>query len=212
MIKVISFDLDGTLIDINFDELIWFEEIPKLYAEKYKLPIEKAKEKVFAEYHKEKGNLGWVDIDFWFDKFGLTEADKFLSDLKHNIKLFPEVKKSIFDLSKNYKLIIITRASKKFMDLKLDVENLKDYFSDVFSTVHHFKTLKKDEEIYKKVIKKLDINPEEMAHIGDHLEFDFNIPRKLGINAYYLDREKSKHGDFIVHNLSEFAKKIMEIK
>lgn len=207
MIKVVSFDLDGTLADENFDKSIWNEEIPKLYAKKYNLSIDEAKEKVFAEYEKEKGNPRWTDIEFWFDRFNLEDWSKLLNDLKHKIKLFPETIKVISDLNKNFKLVVITQSEKKFMDLKLEIENLKGYFSDIFSTVHYFEKLEKDEEIFKEIIKKLKVKPEEIAHIGNHWDFDYIIPRKLGINAYFIDREKKKFGEFIVHNLEEFKEK-----
>ena len=51
MIKLISFDLDGTLVDeTNVDRLFWYGEVPRLYAEKHGLPLADAKTKVFAEY------------------------------------------------------------------------------------------------------------------------------------------------------------------
>lgn len=33
---IISFDMDGTIFDTNFDDVLWFEEIPRLYAEENK--------------------------------------------------------------------------------------------------------------------------------------------------------------------------------
>jgi FMN phosphatase YigB (HAD superfamily) len=46
-IKLISFDLDGTLVDKNsFDKIFWEEEVPKLYAAKKGMSIEEAKKKV----------------------------------------------------------------------------------------------------------------------------------------------------------------------
>jgi FMN phosphatase YigB (HAD superfamily) len=208
MIKVISFDLDGTLADENFDKLIWNEEIPKLYAEKYGLILADAKEKVFAEYKKEEGNVRWTDIEFWFGRFGLEDWDGLLNSLKKDIKLFPETTKVLRDLRKIFKLIIITQSEKKFMKLKLETENLESYFSEIFSTVHNFNSREKSEDVYDEITKKLEVRPEEIAHIGNHWQFDFIVPRKLGINAYYLDRENNKQGEFIVHDLLEFRDKL----
>ena len=43
-------------------------------------------------------------------------------------------------------------------------------------------------------------------HVGDHYEFDYIAPKKLGIKAYYLDRNSAKpKGDFVVKNLNEFS-------
>jgi len=50
-----------------------------------------------------------------------------------------------------------------------------------------------------------------MIHIGDHEEFDYNIPRKLGITSFHLDRKKTNEGNFIVCDLKEFEKRINEL-
>lgn len=49
-----------------------------------------------------------------------------------------------------------------------------------------------------------------MVHIGDHYKFDYLVPRKIGVKAYYLDRKKEKKGEYIVHNLKEFKEKISQ--
>jgi putative hydrolase of the HAD superfamily len=43
-----------------------------------------------------------------------------------------------------------------------------------------------------------------MAHVGDHKEFDYLSPQKLGINAFYLDRNKTITGPYTVHTLPQF--------
>jgi FMN phosphatase YigB (HAD superfamily) len=36
-LKIISFDVDGTLVDLEYNNLVWFKEIPQLVAQKYKM-------------------------------------------------------------------------------------------------------------------------------------------------------------------------------
>ncbi len=48
--------------------------------------------------------------------------------------------------------------------------------------------------------------PSDAIHIGDHYEFDYIVPKSVGIKAYYLDRDGKKPKDsFTVKNLKEFA-------
>ncbi len=208
MIKVISFDLDGTLSDLNFDKLIWNTEIPKLYSEKHNVSLEEAKNKVFFEYNDDIGHHRWTDISYWFEKFGLDDYNKLLEDVKHNIKIFPEVIPILKELKEKYKLIIITQSEKRLLDIKLKAENLGEFFSETFSTPSDFKKLEKDDEIYNKIMEKLKIKPEEMIHIGDDHDFDYLIPKSLGIRSFFLDRSKEQEGEYIVHNLEEFKEKI----
>ena len=68
--------------------------------------------------------------------------------------------------------------------------------------------VKKVTEFYSMICDKMNIHPYEMIHIGDHEEFDYNIPKKLGITSFHLDREKTNEGDFIVYDLKEFEERI----
>jgi len=49
-IHVVSFDLEGTLLDMTFSEKVWNEGLPRLYAEKYRLDFSEAKKIVLKEY------------------------------------------------------------------------------------------------------------------------------------------------------------------
>lgn len=207
---IISFDMDGTIADMNFDKILWFEEIPKLYAQKNKLSFEKAKEACFKEYCKiGEEDLRWYDVKYWLEHFELKkEWQNLLNDLKHHIKLYPESKEIIKELSKEHKLIIISNAPREFLNLKIEVESINDYFDRIFSITSDFKTVKKKEDIYKEICEILKIKSEELVHIGDHYKFDYQIPRKIGVKAYYLDRKGKKKGKHVVKNLKEFKEKI----
>lgn len=209
---IISFDMDGTIVDMNFDNLVWLKEIPKLYAQKNNLSFEKAKEACWKEYCKVGDeDLRWYDVKYWLEHFGLKkEWQHLLSGLKHHIKIYPESKSILKELGKKHKLILISNASREFLDLKIEVEGLKDYFDRIFSVTSDLRKVKKEENIYKEICEILKIKPEELIHVGDHYKFDYLVPRKIGIKAYYLDRKGEKKGKHIVKDLKEFKEKISQ--
>ncbi|MDP2908425.1 MAG: HAD family hydrolase [Nanoarchaeota archaeon] len=209
---IISFDMDGTIFDTNFDDVLWFEEIPRLYAEENKISFEKAKEACMKEYSRVGDeDLRWYDVKYWLEHFGLKkEFRHMMNDLKHRVKLYPEAKEVIKELSKEYKLIVISNAMREFTDIKMEVESVKDYFDRVFSVTTDFGIVKKEESVYREICKILKVKPQELVHIGDHYKFDYEIPRKAGIKAYYLDRKGEKEGENIVKDLKEFKEKISQ--
>ena len=80
ILKIISFDVDGTLVGLEYNDLIWFKEIPELVAKKKKISFEGSLKLVQDEYNKlGEHNLNWYDINYWISYFGLEiSPDKYL--------------------------------------------------------------------------------------------------------------------------------------
>lgn len=213
MIKVISFDLDGTLVTMDYVDAVWLEEIPRLYAKKYGYKFEEAKKIVEKEYLKVGPEaLEWYDINYWIRKFELNVSWKeILSRCIDKLKLYPEVRKVLDRLKKNYELILISNAANEFIEIELNVLNLEKYFSHIFSAVSNFNKTKKDEEIYKKIYQDIKIEKDKMVHVGDNYEFDYLAAKKAGIKAFYLDRKENMNGNFVVKDLEEFEERIKNL-
>ena len=74
MPEIISFDMDGTLVDPEFTDWVWLQGIPMLYGEKAGCPFEEAKHYVVEEYLKVgEGAIEWYDIKYWFQFFHLEQ-------------------------------------------------------------------------------------------------------------------------------------------
>ena len=70
--KLISFDLDNTLIDPTYTTFVWEIGIPQHYAKKHNITISEATPIVIAEYEKiDDSSLEWYDITYWFKYFEL---------------------------------------------------------------------------------------------------------------------------------------------
>jgi HAD superfamily hydrolase (TIGR01549 family) len=209
-LEIISFDVDGTLVDLEYNDLIWFKEIPELVAKKKKINFEKSLKYVYEEYSKlGEHNLNWYDINYWITYFRLkVSPKKILEKYQSQVKIFPEVIPLLEELKKNFILIVITAMPREFLTPKM--KKLEKYFKFSFSALSDFKELK-NSEIYSKISKTLNVCPEQILHIGDHWEFDYLAAQKAGMNAIYLDRSKTKKGIFIIHNLGEAKKIIVDI-
>jgi len=207
-LRIISFDVDGTLVDLEYNDLIWFKEIPELVAKKKKISFEKSLKYVHEEYAKlGEHNLNWYDINYWISYFGIEiSPDKIFEKYEPQVKIYPEVISLLEELKKKYILIVITAMPREFLIPKM--KNLEKYFKFSFSALSDFKELK-NSEIYSKISKALKVPPKQILHIGDHWEFDYLAARKAGMNVIYLDRSNIKKGKFIINSLGE-AKKIID--
>ena len=204
MIKIISFDMDGTLVKPTYADKVWLEGLPKLYAKEKKIPIKQAKKYIYQEYEKiGKDRKEWYDIDWWFKQFQLKEHwQNLLNNYRHTIQLYPETLETLEKLSKNFELIIISNAKREFIEIQLEETKLKPYFTHVFSSLSDFNKVKKLPEVYKHILTLLKIQPHEIIHVGDSKEFDYVSPQKIGIKSFYLNREKTEKGNHILNSLS----------
>ena len=209
--KIISFDLDGTLVTMDFVDAVWLEKIPQLYANKYDISFEEAKREVEKEYLKIGPEaLEWYDIKYWIEKFDLKASWKeILLSCKDKLKLYPEVKEVIERLARDRQLIIISNAANEFIEIEMETLGLKKYFASIFSAVSNFGKTKKDKEVYEMVCYEMGIEKDGIVHIGDNYEFDYLAAKQAGIEAYYLDRKGNMNGSHVVKNLKEFEKKIL---
>jgi len=206
MIKYISFDLDGTLADDTFDKLIWHEEVPKLYAAKHGMSLDNAKLHVYAEYYRAldiERVKTWTDIGYWFGRFGLQDWQQLVKDMKKHVFLYDDTIDALEYLSKKYKLIIVSNAGQKFLDVKLEAEGLRKHFDCIFSAPDTFGVPRKNKVMFQKILDKLGVKPDEIVHIGDDHELDYEVPTALGIKSYHLVRSRSMKDKHIIHSLSE---------
>ncbi len=209
--KVVSFDLDGTLVNYVFVNSVWFEEIPRLYSIKKGISFNDALKVAKREYEKVgKERLEWYDLHYWIRKFGLNASSReVLVRFEHRIETYPEVTGVLEELHKRgFRLVIVTNANREFVELELRKPQIDKYFKHVFSSTSDFKMVKKTVNLYRRVCSLLEISPQEMIHVGDDWDFDFNVPQRLGILAFYLDRTGKNKGGCAIQSLAELNQKI----
>jgi HAD superfamily hydrolase (TIGR01549 family) len=204
--KIISFDLDGTLTNLKFADSVWLEGIPRLYSISKAVSFNYAKEAVKREYDKiGKERLEWYNLVYWIRKFDLNiTPQQLLRDFESRIAIFPEVPRVLSNLNEEgFELIIVTNARREFAELELGKAEIENHFKHVFSATSDFGLLKNTVNLYKRICSILEIAPEEMIHVGDDLNFDFNVPRKLGILAFQINRTGKHKGEYVINNLEE---------
>jgi HAD superfamily hydrolase (TIGR01549 family) len=212
MIKVISFDFDGTIATHKFADDFWLKGVPKLYAKQNHIGLKAAQKYLLEEYDKiGDKRIEWYDPAYWFNRFNINSDWKsLLKQYQQSIEIYPDVVPVLKRLSQCYPLIVSSNAKREFIDTQLDFTDLKQYFTHIFSSTSDFHTVKKVTDFYDMICKKLSIKPQEMVHVGDHKEFDYRSPQKIGITAFYLDRNKTSTGPYTVHTLSQFEEHLIK--
>ena len=64
-------DMDGTLLDRDFDNFFFEDELPRRYAARHRLSEQAAREKLLALYRSVEGDLAWTDLQYWTRTLGI---------------------------------------------------------------------------------------------------------------------------------------------
>src|SRR5512136_1061199 len=208
MIRFISLDMDGTLVNSRFVDKVWMEGLPLLYGEKHNMDLHKAKEYVIGEYMKiGSDRLEWYDLKYWIEKFHLdVTKDELLEAFEDEIEIYPEVEEALDLLAENYELVVTSNAAREFIEIELD--GLSDYFRETFSATSDFREVKKSPILYGAVCAHLGARPFEVMHIGDHCSYDYESPLQAGLDALFLDRKGHRTGSEVVGDLREAVEMI----
>jgi HAD superfamily hydrolase (TIGR01549 family) len=210
-IRIVSFDVDGTLVEGGFMDSIWLEGVPQAYAEKEGLSFEQAFDYVKNEYDKiGEHRIEWYNIDYWLRTFGLDiPYETLFKKYEDELQIYEEVERVLTVLKEDgYELVISSNAATEFIDFQ--IKPIKKFFSRIFSATSDFGQVKKTNGFFARVCTILDVKPQAVVHCGDHWVFDYLNPRKIGITAYYLDRARrtdeevtTTEDEFIISDLNE---------
>ena len=142
--QLISFDLDGTLVDFTYSSRVWEVGIPQLYAQKNAITLSEATTIVTTEYKRTgDASLEWYDIADWFKHFDLPGTGRqLMEEHRKKVRLYPEVKEVLGILRQHYELIVISNAAREFIDTEVMETSIGDYFSRIFSATSDFEQVK----------------------------------------------------------------------
>jgi putative hydrolase of the HAD superfamily len=99
------------------------------------------------------------------------------------IDVLEGVRETIEELSKNYRLMVITKGDLLDQETKLARSGLGDFF-DAFEIVP-----RKDAKIYKYVMRRHEIAPEEFLMVGNSLKSDILPVLEAGARAVFVPYE-----------------------
>jgi 5'-nucleotidase len=80
-IDVVCLDMDGTVLDLRFDNLFWLELLPRRWGEARGLDLQAARAQLRPRFEAKRGTLEWYCIDHWSEELGLD-----VPALKHELR------------------------------------------------------------------------------------------------------------------------------
>lgn len=146
-LETVFLDMDGTLLDLHFDNHFWLEHLPQRYAEQYGLHPGEAKNKLINMIMAERGTLNWYCTDYWSDRLNM-DITGLKSEVGDRIGYRPHVADFLQSLKKTgLQSVIVTNCHPDPLELKLQRTGL-DGFVDGIVSSHQLGKPKEDTEFW----------------------------------------------------------------
>jgi len=193
-LKVISFDVTGTLVSERFVDYFWLDLVPRLFAERHAVSLEEAKRIVFSKYDEiGKNDIRWYIPGYWFELFDLrVSLREALEEIRREVEVYDDAKEALERLSAKYDLVISSNLSREFIDVALSALGFRG-FKAVFSCVSDLGLTTKTPSFYSFVASRLGVPPSAILHVGDDPERDYENPVKAGLRALLVVRKGTVH-------------------
>lgn len=178
-IDTVLLDMDGTLLDLHFDNHFWLKHLPKRYAELRGISLSQANAQLQPLFEQHSGQLNWYCTDFWSDRLQLsiTELKREVADL---IALRPDADTFLSALRRSGKqVVMLTNAHPDSLALKLERIELAPYFDRLISS-HEYGFPKEQAGFWSALQQDLSFDPARSLFIDDSLPI-LHSARAFGI-------------------------------
>lgn len=178
-IETVLLDMDGTLLDLRFDNHFWQTLIPERYAEKHGLNLETARDILNPQFKAAEGTLNWYCLDYWTEQLGLEIAE-LKREMRHGIQELPDTRSFLHAVrDRNKRCVLVTNAHEGSLNLKMSQTGLIELFDALVSS--HCLAVPKENVVFWEKLQRLEsFDPATTLLVDDSLSV-LHSARQFGI-------------------------------
>ena len=133
-IDTVFLDMDGTLLDLHFDNRFWREHLPFRYADREGIDVATARERLEALYERVAGTLDWYCLDYWREITGL-DIVALKRELAGLISVRPHVHAFLRAIgTSDRRRVLLSNAHPESLRLKMEVTGIEHLLDRLMST------------------------------------------------------------------------------
>ena len=207
-IDTVLLDMDGTLLDLYFDNYFWTEHLPKVYADKHNISEANSSEHLHRKFKEGQGTLAWYCIDHWSEQLNL-DIPALKREIQHMISLRPHALEFLQQLHQSDRdVVMVTNAHRKTLDIKMDNVDITQWFDRIVVS-HDFNAPKEEQAFWHKLQALHPFDPARTLLIDDtesvlHSAREYGVAHLLTLLQPDSRRQKRMDTDFPgIHHFDE---------
>lgn len=197
-IECLLIDMDGVILDNAYDNDFWQNQIPEVIADNKGIAFDDAKRLAIQIFNYKKNTKDWYDVDYWSNMLSIDIVAQKRSEKSFSrISLYDGVIDTLSVLKNKTKMILITNAHRKTLNIKLEKYNLTPYFDEMVCA-HELNYVKEDIQLWYMLRSKYRLDYEKTLLVEDTIN-NINVGLSAGISgAIYVGDEKFTVSDKII--------------
>jgi putative hydrolase of the HAD superfamily len=165
-ITTVLLDMDGTLLDLHFDNYFWLQFMPSKYSELFGVDSEEAHQILKQASEETQGTLNWYCLDYWSERLSMPVA-ALKQDIVEKIQYRPYVKDFLEMLKQQGKrAVIVTNAHRDSVSLKMEQTGLDQLVDRIISS-HDYQEPKESQKFWQHLQQDEPFNIETTLLIDD---------------------------------------------
>lgn len=158
--------MDGTVLDLRFDNLFWLEALPRRWGEVRGLDERESFAQLKPRFDAKRGTLDWYCIDHWSEELGFDIA-ALKVEMSGHIRYLPGATDFLRWLQATGKRVLLTtNAHPISLGIKSRQTGLERHFDELVSS-HEFGVPKESPEFWDRLARGHDVNPGTTLFVDD---------------------------------------------
>ncbi|MFW2133437.1 MULTISPECIES: GMP/IMP nucleotidase [Ectothiorhodospira] len=193
-VDTVLLDMDGTLLDLNFDNHFWLEYLPRRYAERHGMAPQVAREGMIKRYAAVRGTLNWYCLDYWQQELQM-DIVALKQEVAHLVAVHEHVPAFLATMRRQgRRLVLVTNAHRGGLEMKLTLTALEGHFHRVISA-HEYGRPKEDQRFWEQFRTKEPFDPARTLFVDDNLDV-LRAAERFGIaHLRAVRRPDSRRGE-----------------
>jgi 5'-nucleotidase len=165
-IDTVCLDMDGTVLDLHFDNLFWLDAMPRAWGANRGLDLAAARAVLQPRFDARRGTLEWYCIDHWSEELGL-DIPRLKHEMRHQIRYLEGVPEFIEALRKTGKRVLLTtNAHPISLRIKDEQTGLAEHFDALVSS-HEFGVPKESAQFWLRLADTYGVDVRHTLFVDD---------------------------------------------